>query len=280
MSFSGVAGGTLYTQIFCGCDVGSTYGKAVIVNENGEILGRGMIRSRLNPEETARDVIDAAKQSAGDEVKGIDKFTYLVGTGYGRDLVPFADINISEISCHAMGVHLMAPTVRTIVDFGGQDLKGISIDDKGLVMKFNMNEKCAAGTGRFFEGMARAFNMSIDEFSLLSLSAEEEVPITSQCSVFAETEVISMIAQKKRPENIALGVQASVARRCYSLLRSVGTKPDFAVTGGCAKNQGLMQCLKNIFNLKLVELPMDPQLAGALGAAEFARVRGLARKGD
>jgi predicted CoA-substrate-specific enzyme activase len=213
--------------------------------------------------------------------KGIDasKFSYLVGTGYGRDLVPFADANISEISCHALGVHVMAPSVRTIVDFGGQDLKGINIDEKGSVVRFVMNDKCAAGTGRFFEGMARAFRMSIEEFSVMSLSATEEIPITSQCSVFAETEVISLVGQKKRPENIALGIEGSVARRCYSLLRSVGNKPDLVVTGGCAKNQGLMQCLKSTFNLKFVELPLDPQFAGALGAAEFARIKGLAKKG-
>jgi (R)-2-hydroxyacyl-CoA dehydratese activating ATPase len=266
-------------SLYCGCDVGSTYGKAIIVNETGEILGHGMVRSKMNPEETAVDVINAAKKSAGDRGVDTGNVSYLVGTGYGRDLVPFADANISEISCHALGVHVMAPTVRTIVDFGGQDLKGISIDEKGSVVKFIMNDKCAAGTGRFFEGMARAFHMSIEEFSALSLNATEEIPITSQCSVFAETEVISMVAQKKRPENIALGIEGSVARRCYSLLRSVGTKPDLVVTGGCAKNQGLVQCLKSSFNLKFVELPMDPQLAGALGAAEFARIKGLAKEG-
>jgi predicted CoA-substrate-specific enzyme activase len=268
----------LQKHLFCGCDVGSTYGKAVIVDEVGEVLGHATVRSLLNPEETAVDVVNATKKRVAD--KGIDpsKLSYLVGTGYGRDLVPFADANISEISCHALGVHVMAPTVRTIVDFGGQDLKGINIDDKGAVVKFVMNDKCAAGTGRFFEGMARAFHMSIEEFSVLSLNATEETPITSQCSVFAETEVISMIAQKKRPENIALGIEGSVARRCYSLLRSVGTKPDLVVTGGCAKNMGLVQCLKSSFNLKFVDLPMDPQLAGALGAAEFARIRGLAKE--
>jgi predicted CoA-substrate-specific enzyme activase len=213
--------------------------------------------------------------------EGCDASTvsYLVGTGYGRDLVPFADANISEISCHALGVHVLAPTVRTIVDFGGQDLKGISIDEKGSVVKFVMNDKCAAGTGRFFEGMARAFHMTIEEFSVVSLNAKEEIPITSQCSVFAETEVISMIAQNKQPEDIALGIQASVARRCYSLLRSAGTKPDLVVTGGCAKNQGLVECLKKTFNLSFVKLPMVPQLAGALGAAEFARIKGMAKEG-
>jgi predicted CoA-substrate-specific enzyme activase len=230
-----------------------------------------MIRSKLDPEETAVEVIAAAVADA--HLSGDRPFSYLVGTGYGRDLVPFADANISEISCHAMGVHVLAPSVRTIVDFGGQDLKGISIDPKGMVSNFVMNDKCAAGTGRFFEAMARAFSMSIEDFSKLSLMATEEIPITSQCSVFAETEVISMIARKKRPEDIALGIQTSVARRAYSLLRNSGIRPDLAITGGCAKNEGLVQSLKTVFNLVFVDLPEDPQLVGAIGAAEYAKMR-------
>jgi predicted CoA-substrate-specific enzyme activase len=264
-------------HFFCGCDVGSTYGKCVIMNAEGAFAGRSTIRSKLNPEDTAKEVIAAAMDDAG--LKGDGAISFLVGTGYGRDLVPFADTNISEISCHAMGVHVLAPSVRTIVDFGGQDLKGISVDPNGMVANFVMNDKCAAGTGRFFEAMARAFSMSIEEFSELSLNAEEEIPITSQCSVFAETEVISMIARKRRPEDIALGIQASVARRAYSLLRNSGIRPDLAVTGGCSKNRGLIQCLKDAFNLTFVDLPEDPQLAGAIGAAEYARIRGGVSRG-
>ncbi|MDR1132342.1 MAG: acyl-CoA dehydratase activase [Oscillospiraceae bacterium] len=260
-------------MFFCGCDVGSTYGKCVIMDEGGALAGRGMIRSKLDPEDTAREVIALAAGDAG--LEGEKPFAYLVGTGYGRDLVPFADANISEISCHAMGVHVLAPSVRTIVDFGGQDLKGISVDENGMVSNFVMNDKCAAGTGRFFEAMARAFSMDIEQFSKLSLDAKEEISITSQCSVFAETEVISMIARKKRPEDIALGIEASVARRAYALLRNTGIRPDVAVTGGCSKNKGLIQCLKDTFNLTFVDLPEDPQFAGAIGAAEYARVRGI-----
>jgi predicted CoA-substrate-specific enzyme activase len=259
--------------LFCGCDVGSTYGKAVIMNQDGILLGHTIVRSRLKPEETAIEAIAAAKANAGVSVRDTEPFTYLVGTGYGRDLVPFANANISEISCHAMGVHVLAPSVRTIIDFGGQDLKGISVDGKGMVTNFVMNDKCAAGTGRFFEAMANAFSMSIEEFSALSLDAREEIPITSQCSVFAETEVISLIARSKRPEDIALGIEASVARRAYALLRNTGIQPDLAVTGGCSKNTGLLQCLKSTFNLTFVDLPADPQLAGAIGAAEYARIK-------
>jgi predicted CoA-substrate-specific enzyme activase len=256
---------------YCGCDVGSTYGKCVITNEKNGIVGRSIIRSKLNPEDTAAECIALTVEDAG--LTGERPFAYLVGTGYGRDLVPFADANISEISCHAMGVHVLSPSVRTIIDFGGQDLKGISVDPNGMVANFVMNDKCAAGTGRFFEAMARAFSMSIDEFSNLSLDAQDEIPITSQCSVFAETEVISLIARKRPPADIALGIQASVARRAYSLLRNAGVRPDLAVTGGCSKNKGLLKVLKDTFNLTFVDLPEDPQLAGAIGAAEYARIR-------
>ena len=264
-------------ELYCGCDVGSTYGKCVIMDENGTLVGRGILRSRLDPEHTAREVISLARADAG--LSDSTAFTYLVGTGYGRDLVPFAQANISEISCHAMGVHVLAPNVRTIIDFGGQDLKGISVDEKGLVTNFVMNDKCAAGTGRFFEVMAGVFNMDLETFSQLSLRATEEVPITSQCSVFAETEVISMIARKRPPENIALGIQASVARRAYALLRNTGIRPDLTVTGGCSKNEGLLKCMRDIFHLNFVALPEDPQFAGAIGAAEYARIRSRAQKG-
>lgn len=259
--------------------MGSTYGKCAIKDETGTIVGAAQTRSKLNPEETAEEVILRAIENAGEKlcgkVESARDFDFLIGTGYGRDLVPFADANMSEISCHAMGIHSVAPSVRTIIDFGGQDLKGISVDEYGGVENFVMNDKCAAGTGRFFEGMARAFGMSIEEFSKLSLNAKTEVPISSQCSVFAETEVITMIAKRKPPEDIALGIEASVARRCYTLLRGTGLKPDIAITGGCAKNEGLMQCIRQIFHIEPIELPVDPQMIGAIGAAEYAMRRGM-----
>lgn len=262
-------------QVYCGCDVGSTYGKAVIIDDDKEILGSSIVRSGLDPEQTAVEAIREAMEASNGIVSSIDDFAYIIGTGYGRNLVPFANENISEISCHAMGVHVVDPTIRTIVDFGGQDLKGISLDEDGMVNNFQMNDKCAAGTGRFFEAMARVFNMNIQDFSDLSLEATEEIPITSQCSVFAETEVISMIAKKKKPADIALGIQSSVARRCYALLRGTGIKPNVTITGGCAKNKGLIKSLEKLFKLKLIELPVDAQLMGAIGAAEYARLRSI-----
>ena len=145
---------------------------------------------------SAKDALDTAISQV-DGLNSAEELSYLIGTGYGRNKVPFADENISEISCHAMGVHVTDPSVKAIIDIGGQDVKGIAIDTDGTVLNFAMNDKCAAGTGRFFESMARAFEMSLDEFSNLSLTAKNVIPITAQCAVFAESEVISLVGEGK-----------------------------------------------------------------------------------
>lgn len=261
-------------NLVCGCDVGSTYGKAVIMDLDGKVLGTSIVRSKIDPEETSQLAIAEAMKGV-DGLDNMKDFAYLVGTGYGRNRVPFANENISEISCHAMGVHITKPAVKTIVDIGGQDLKGITIDANGSVKHFAMNDKCAAGTGRFFEAMARAFEVDLQEFSDMSLKAKEILPITSQCSVFAETEVISMVAQKKNPNDIAAGIQASVAKRCFTMLKSAGIEREVTMTGGCAKNKGLKQALEKILKFEITELSTDPQLMGALGACEFARKKAL-----
>lgn len=262
------------SKYYCGCDVGSTYGKCVVLNEIGEIVANATVRSKIDPEDTSHLAIDEAIKGI-DGIKSFEDFNYLIGTGYGRNKVPFADENISEISCHAMGVFITDNSVRTIVDIGGQDLKGISVDVDGTVRAFAMNDKCAAGTGRFFESMANAFELSLDDFSKLSLNATETLRITSQCSVFAESEVISLVAEKNPKENIAAGIQASVAKRCITMLRRAGIEDNITMTGGCAKNVGLKKALETVLKSNIVDLKVDPQLMGALGAAEFARKKGL-----
>ena len=264
----------------CGCDVGSTYGKALIMDLEGKIMGSSIVRSKIDPEKTSILSVEEAIRSCNGHcsIKGINDFAYIVGTGYGRNRVPFADENISEITCHAMGVHITNPKVRTIVDIGGQDLKGISMGADGSVKHFAMNDKCAAGTGRFFESMIRAFEVSFEEFSDMSLKAKQVVPITSQCSVFAESEVVSLVAQKKNPADIAAGIQASVAKRCFTMLKSAGIEQDVTMTGGCGKNLGLKKALEKILRFDIVQLDTDPQLMGSLGAAEFARRKLLAKK--
>lgn len=254
-------------KYFGGCDIGSTTGKAVIMKGN-EIVAGAIIKSMIDPAETAKVVLAQACSQAG--IGSTDDLAYLVGTGYGRNEVPFANENISEISCHAAGAHFRLSSVRTIIDIGGQDLKAIACNDDGSVREFAMNDKCAAGTGRFFEAMARTFDMSLTEFSDLSLTAKKTIPVTSQCSVFAETEVVSLISRKNPPPDIAAGIQSSVAKRVFSLARRVGVEPDVTITGGCAKNKGLAAALKKVLRYDIVMLDYDPQLMGALGAAVFA----------
>ena len=268
-----VAGKDSRMKYFGGCDAGSTYTKCVIIDENGKILAAVTKRSRINPVLSAKDALDEAVSQV-DGLNSAEELTYLIGTGYGRNKVPFADENISEISCHAMGVHVTDPSVKAIIDIGGQDVKGIAIDTDGTVLNFAMNDKCAAGTGRFFESMARAFEMSLDEFSNLSLTAKNVIPITAQCAVFAESEVISLVGEGKPMEEIAAGIQLSVAKRCFVMAKKAGAADSVTLTGGCAKNEGLKKAIEKVLKINVVDLPTGPQLMGALGAAEYARQKG------
>lgn len=259
-------------HFYAGCDVGSTTGKAVIMNDK-KILATAIVESEIDPELTAKNALIKAMDQVKD-LNRLEDITYLVGTGYGRTEVPFAHKNVSEISCHALGAYFMDKKIRTIVDIGGQDIKGISLHDNGMVKEFVMNDKCAAGTGKFFEAMGRTFKMDLTEFSTLAGKAKKSISVSSQCSVFAESEVISLIAKKNPPENIALGIHESVAKRCYTLLKRVGLNQRITITGGCAKNNTLVKTLKQILKMNIAELKIDPQIIGALGAAVFAKQNG------
>jgi predicted CoA-substrate-specific enzyme activase len=258
---------------FGGCDVGSTYTKCVILDEGGRMVSDVTIKSKINSEDSAKAGLQMALEKVG--LKSPSDLAYLIGTGYGRNKVPFADENISEISCHAMGVHITNPKVKAIIDIGGQDVKGISIDTDGTVKSFAMNDKCAAGTGRFFEAMAHAFELSIEDFSNLSLTAKNTIPITAQCTVFAESEVITLVGEGKPRDEIAAGIQLAVAKRCFIMAKKAGAKDSITLTGGCAKNAGLRKAIEDVLRIKVVALNTDPQLMGALGAAEYARQKGL-----
>ncbi len=257
-------------RYFGGCDVGSTTGKAVIIDEYGAIVSSAIVPSEIDPELTSVLALEQACSKAPG-LMSYRELSFLVGTGYGRNEVAFAHKNISEISCHALGTFTCNPDIKTIVDIGGQDVKTISIDEDGSVLEFAMNDKCAAGTGRFFEAMSRIFRMDLDEFSNLSLKAGRIIPVTAQCSVFAESEVISLLARRNPPEEVAAGIQSAVAKRCFTLLKRIGMRPLITVTGGCAKNRGLIKALSKIVDMEVSTLPVDPQIIGALGAAIFAR---------
>ena len=242
-------------KYFGGCDVGSTYTKAVILDEDGKMLADTTIRSKINSEQSAIAAMDEVLKKVG--LNSSKELAYLIGTGYGRNKVPF---------------------VKAIIDIGGQDVKGISIDTDGTVKNFAMNDKCAAGTGRFFEAMARSFELSLPEFSKLSLTAKNVIPITAQCTVFAESEVITLVGEGKPMDEIAAGIEMAVAKRCFVMAKKAGATDSITLTGGCAKNDGLKEAIEHVLKLKVVNLKTDPQLMGALGAAEYARQKGLAKK--
>ena len=190
-------------------------------------------------------------------------------TGYGRTAIESGDKSITEITCHARGAHYLNPDVRTVIDIGGQDSKVIRLDETGAVVNFVMNDKCAAGTGRFLEMMARTMEMNLDQMSVTGLDYQEDITISSMCTVFAESEVVSLIAQNKAPDDIVHGLNKAVAAKTAALVQRVGGEEKYMMTGGVSKNQGLVQTLEEKLNTKLV-ISENAQLCGALGAALYA----------
>jgi predicted CoA-substrate-specific enzyme activase len=213
--------------------------------------------------------MDEAVRMAG--LPSLKDLDYIVGTGYGRLKVSFANDNVSEITCHARGAHWLNPAVRTVVDIGGQDCKVMSIDDKGRVVEFAMNDRCAAGTGRFFEAMARVLGVGLEGISSLENQGAAPATISSQCSVFAESEVVTLINEGIDLANIIAGINHAVAKRLCAMVRRIGLAKELALTGGCSKNEGLAKALEEKLGVKVEMLPQDPQIAGAVGAALIAR---------
>ncbi len=263
--------------IYGGCDIGSTTGKAVLLR-NGSMAASITVPCLARPEKTAALVMEDVVKQAG--LSSIDDVSYLIGTGYGRVRIPFASDNISEITCHARGASWLTPSVKTVIDVGGQDCKVIGINKNGRVREFMMNDKCAAGTGRFFEAMGRVLHLDIEEISSLSLESNSPAAVTSQCSVFAESEVITLLNDGIALADITAGINAAIAARLVSLVRRVGVVEDVAVTGGCAKNAGLIKCLEQKLKTKITPLPEDPQIVGAIGAAVLAREACEGKEGD
>lgn len=257
-------------MIVGGCDIGSATGKAVVM-DNGKITSYVIIPSTVKPETTARTVMDQAIEKAG--LSSLEDLNYIVGTGYGRLKVSFADENVSEITCHARGAQWLCSSVRTVIDIGGQDCKVMSISEKGKVLEFVMNDRCAAGTGRFFEAMARVLNCGLEGLSSLSQNGKTPATISSQCSVFAESEVITLINEGFELADIVAGLHNSVAGRLNSMVGKVGLVEEVAITGGCAKNLGLIKALEEKLHISVRRLPEDPQIVGAIGAALIASER-------
>ena len=248
-----------------GIDSGSTSTNAVIIDQNKQILASLVLRTGAKSTVSAEKIRDDILTQAGLTQEDL---SCIVSTGYGRVSIPFADYAVTEISCHAKGAHHLNPSVRTILDIGGQDSKAIRLNDQGEVTDFVMNDKCAAGTGRFLEMMAHTLELSMDDLGPISLNWSEDIEISSMCSVFAESEVISLIAQNKEKCDIAHGIHKAIAGKALSLLRRVGLESGFMMTGGVAKNTGVVKVLEEALGEALF-IYQEPEIIGALGAALY-----------
>lgn len=252
-------------MITFGIDIGSITAKGAVLKDN-KILGTTVIFTGYNAENAGRTVFEDLLAKLGLKETDIDR---IVSTGYGRNTVGFSDKAVTEISCHGAGARFQHATVRTIIDIGGQDSKALSIDEKGKVKDFTMNDKCAAGTGRFLEVMARALEVNLDDFGEKSLLSDKPSKISSLCTVFAESEVISLISKGEPRENIMAGIHEAIASRVSALAKRVGIVEPVMMTGGVAKNIGVVRALENKLSTTLI-IPGSPQENGAIGAAVLA----------
>ena len=251
---------------FAGIDSGSTSTDVVILNKDHEIETSIILPTGAGAAIGAERALSEALDKAGLQREDIDA---LVTTGYGRTAIKNGDKSITEITCHARGAHFLDPDVRTVIDIGGQDSKVIRLDENGAVANFVMNDKCAAGTGRFLEMMARTMEMNLDQMSECGLEFKEDITISSMCTVFAESEVVSLIAQNKATDDIVHGLNKAVAVKTAALAKRVGGEEKYMMTGGVSKNKGLVKTLEEKLGTKLV-ISEKAQLCGALGAALFA----------
>ena len=256
--------------ISCGIDLGSVSTQAVIMAD-GELYAYANIRTGTSSTASAEKAVNAVLEKIGDMTR--ENIHYIVGTGYGRVSIPFANKTITEIACHGRGaVYVYGNTVRTILDMGGQDLKAIKVGSRGKVINFLMNDKCAAGTGRGIEVVCDMLSVPITEVGELSLKVDEEPePVSTTCVVFAKSEILGLIRKGWSKEMILAAFFNAVSSRVVELLERVGVEPDFAITGGISKNVGVVRRIERKLNMKALEPKVDPQLAGAIGAALFAR---------
>lgn len=253
-------------RMFIGIDVGSRTAKGVLF-DGKMIVGSAICDSDIQPKYSSQKIFDRLLESAKVKNENIKK---IVGTGYGRVSLEITDKTVTELSCHAKGAHFVCPTVRTVIDIGGQDSKVIHVNSNGGMKDFAMNDKCAAGTGRFFEIAARALGMDLPAFCNIQPNVENNHTINNMCAVFAETEIISLLAKEIPVETIASGINTSFAQRIAGLAKRLGVYNDVLFVGGVAKNEALKQSVGKALGLKFAPLEVDPQLMGALGAAIYA----------
>ncbi len=248
-----------------GVDIGSTASKAVILEDGKRIMARQLVAAGTGTRGPA-EVYKKALEEAGVERSQI---TRVVATGYGRLNFAQADRELSEVSCHGKGMVFLCPQVRTVIDIGGQDAKALLLDDWGYLDHFIMNDKCAAGTGRFLEAMSRVLDVQVEDMGILSERSQNPVSISSTCAVFAESEVISRLSSGETVEDIVAGIHVSVAKKVSGLAVRVGYRPQVAMSGGVAKNRGIVRAMEQELQCEIL-VPEDCQMAGAIGAALFA----------
>ena len=249
-----------------GIDIGSTASKAVIMRDGKDIITESVVSvgtGTRGPKEVFQNVLNQAYVT-------VDQIDRILATGYGRMGFEPAAREVSEISCHARGVHYLVPTAGTIIDIGGQDAKAIRVNSNGSLDDFIMNDKCAAGTGRFLEVMSRVLDIRVEDMGEVSSHSTKELSISSTCAVFAESEVISRMSNNETVEDIAAGIHRSVAKKTASLVTRMGPiRKDVVMSGGVAQNSGVVKALENILNCNII-VPDKCQLAGAIGAALIA----------
>ncbi|TAL32461.1 MAG: 2-hydroxyglutaryl-CoA dehydratase [Spirochaetes bacterium] len=252
-------------MITAGVDIGSITTKAALLDD-GKLLGTRVGFTGYHAESAGAKVYDELLRDLGLERGAVAR---LISTGYGRNALKIADTSVTEITCHAAGAHYLDPNIRSIIDIGGQDSKAIALDERGKVRDFTMNDKCAAGTGRFLEVMARALEVDLDEFGALSLESREPSKISNLCTVFAESEVISLISRGEARNDIIAGIHESIAARVVSMARRVGVTEPLMMTGGVAKNLGVARALEKKLGFPIV-ISRFAQENGAIGAAVIA----------
>lgn len=253
-------------MITCGIDVGSVSSEAVVLDRSDEkfnISAYVIAPTGGDSQEAARNVFEEALARSGFSRQDIGS---IVATGYGRLNIPFATKNITEISCHARGVINFFPDTKTVIDTGGQDSKVIKLDSKGSPADFLMNDKCAAGTGRFLEVMAKALDIKLTDFAFIFNSTREKVDISSTCTVFAESEIVSLIGHGIEKNRIVKGLVYSITDRIVSMVERIGLEEPVCMTGGVAKNAAVLKALEERLKLR-ISVPAEPQITGALGAA-------------
>ncbi|MBU1170980.1 MAG: 2-hydroxyglutaryl-CoA dehydratase [Proteobacteria bacterium] len=254
-------------SVVAGCDVGSLATKAVIMDKR-RIVASVIIRSGPRPAESAQKAMDQVLSESG-LLSG--DISYCVGTGYGREKIPFVNESLSEISCHGKGAMFLVPSTRSVIDIGGQDCKVIKLDAKGNLVKFITNDKCASGTGRFLDVMAKVMNIPVSELGDLSLTSREPITLASMCTVWAQADVIKNINARRPAQDICAGINTAMANRVSMLANAMSLENDICMTGGVAKNKGVVHALARLMGKRIKDIrQVDPQLVGAVGAALFA----------